>query len=146
MLVDAYRLEQLHDQSFDVDSKLTETLLSACLTGLEHCVKTKALQEPAPYRLAFRELGLSIGLHAAAKMKHHSSAVATTTLSRVQEYAQLATDIESFWMNSQNQATRGWKDHLNINEVMLATSLCPDGFLTEDWSVIRSHFESSSSS
>lgn len=142
MLVDAYRLEKLHDQGFKVDSKLTETLLSACLIGLEHCVKTKALHDPAPYRLAFRELGLSIGLHAVAQMNSSSSA----TLSKVQEYASLATDIEAFWMDSKNQATRGWKDHLNINEVMLATSLYPDGFLTEDWSAIRSHFESSSSS
>ena len=128
MLVDAYRLEKLHDQGFNVHARLTETLLSAFL------VQTKALQGPAPYRLAFQELGLSIGLHAVAQMQHSSSKAAT--LSKVQKYDSLATDIESFWMDSKNQATRGWKDHLSINEVMLATSLYPDGFLTEDWSEI----------
>ena len=37
--------------------------------------------------------------------------------------------IESFWQNANNQNVNTWKDHLGINEVMLATSLDPSSVL-----------------
>jgi len=38
--------------------------------------------------------------------------------------------IETFWRNEMNRKTDVWKEHRDINTVMLATSLNPDGFLT----------------
>ena len=38
-------------------------------------------------------------------------------------------EIEEFWRNPANQRTSAWTDHHDINEVMLATTLMPEGFL-----------------
>jgi hypothetical protein len=38
--------------------------------------------------------------------------------------------IQSFWLDRRNRAVRSWTDHREINMVMLATSLAPDGYLT----------------
>ena len=56
------------------------------------------LGSPADHRLAFRELGLAIGLAA-----------------------------ESFWLLPEHRQVRTWLDHEDINDVMLATSLVPEG-------------------
>jgi hypothetical protein len=37
--------------------------------------------------------------------------------------------IEEFWLGEENRRTSGWISHRDINMVMLATSLVPDGFL-----------------
>lgn len=44
-------------------------------------------------------------------------------------YQPLAGDIEAFWLDPVNQLAETWKEHLDNNTVMLATSLAPDGFL-----------------
>jgi hypothetical protein len=38
--------------------------------------------------------------------------------------------IEIFWLEEQNQQSHGWREHLNINTVMLATALLPNGYLS----------------
>jgi hypothetical protein len=35
----------------------------------------------------------------------------------------------SSWLDPEHQRLRAWLEHLDINDVMLATSLVPDGFL-----------------
>lgn len=124
MLVDAYRLEKLQG-----DPKLIHQLLDASVRGLDRFVRRGELQSPAEYRLAFRELGLSLGLHAAARMEQGGSLALA-----LQRYHTLADEIESFWLDPKHQATKVFQEHLDINEVMLATSLDPDGFLGE-WSL-----------
>jgi hypothetical protein len=37
--------------------------------------------------------------------------------------------IEKFWLEGTNREGHSWKAHCDINMVMLATSLDPDGFL-----------------
>jgi hypothetical protein len=49
------------------------------------------------------------------------------TLSR---YAGLREIIETFWLEGTNRESDSWIAHRDINRVMLATSLAPDGFLT----------------
>ena len=41
----------------------------------------------------------------------------------------LAEAIESSWLDRDSRETRSWLEHRDINEVMLATSLAPAGFL-----------------
>ena len=41
----------------------------------------------------------------------------------------MSRDIETFWRAPENQRTDTWVEHRDINEVMLATSLKPEGFL-----------------
>jgi hypothetical protein len=41
----------------------------------------------------------------------------------------LRDEIEAIWRNPEQQRTATWIEHQDINEVLLATCLAPDGFL-----------------
>jgi len=45
-------------------------------------------------------------------------------------HKQLIEMIENFWIEADRQETENWMAHCEINMVILATSLAPDGFLT----------------
>ena len=44
-------------------------------------------------------------------------------------YEALAEIIEDFWLDPANRETPAFTDHCDINTVMLATSLAPEGYL-----------------
>jgi hypothetical protein len=69
LLADAYKLAQLiaHHSLQQVD--LLETLLDASLVGLQAYASQDLLQLPVDFRLAFREVGLSIGLRAVERLQ-----------------------------------------------------------------------------
>ena len=50
-------------------------------------------------------------------------------LEALRPYVALAETIESFWMEPDQQAFRSWVENRDINEVMLATSLLPEGYM-----------------
>ena len=138
LLVDAYRLLQLVQQGVKTDTQLLKQLLDAALTGLPHYVRGGELELPARYRLAFRELGLAIGLHAVERMQQEVGHAGRQTVSDPQlraqlqslmQYLPLRDEIEGFWRSPEQQRTSSWIEHQDINEVMLATSLAPEGFL-----------------
>jgi hypothetical protein len=134
LLIDAYRVQQLMQQGALPDAQLIERLLAAALTGLRHYAQSGDLQLPSRHRLAFRELGLAIGLHAVNRMHQvagHKSAYATTStqLQALMQYLPLRDEIETIWRNPEQQHAATWTEYQDINEVMLATSLMPDGFL-----------------
>jgi hypothetical protein len=136
LLADAYRVQQLLRRQAIPDDGLLGRLLEAALAGLRHYAHGGELAEPAHYRLAFRELGLSIGLHAAQRLWQESDqgrelgdARAASALAELRRYAPLAREIEAFWRQPPHQQGATWLEHRDINEVMLATSLLPEGFL-----------------
>lgn len=132
LLVDVYRVAQLIDQGRTSKDNLPVQLLDAALSGLEHYAHSGELQAPAEYRLAFRELGLAIGLHAVDHLQEIETAFNTESrnvLDRLTRYVPIAEEIETFWLEPENRNALTWTEHLDINEVMLATSLIPDGFL-----------------
>jgi hypothetical protein len=97
------------------------------------------LMLPADYRLAFRELGLSIGLRAVEKLQglisqnpgiFHKAHPLHSRVESLMRYAQLGKEIEMFWLERTNRGAKIWMEHRDINMVMLATSLAPDGYLT----------------
>ena len=94
-----------------------------------------ALQQPADFRLAFRELGLSIGLRAVERLRdliEENPGLFKEQYplhSRLEAYIHLAERIEAFWLEQPHRAASSWLDHREINMVMLATSLAPDGYL-----------------
>ena len=45
-------------------------------------------------------------------------------------FVPLAGMIEEFWVKPENRRVEIWVEHRDINMVMLATSLAPDGCLT----------------
>src|SRR5262249_25402162 len=63
LLGDAYRVMQLGPHGAG-NHRLVESLLAAALVGIQHYVQQAELRAPAHHRLAFRELGLAIGLAA----------------------------------------------------------------------------------
>jgi hypothetical protein len=46
------------------------------------------------------------------------------------EYAHLSELINAFWLERNNRESDSWMEHRDINMVMLATSLSPDGYLS----------------
>lgn len=138
LLIDAYRVQQMMKNGTSIDESLLTTLLSNALIGLQHYRQGGELRLPASYRLAFRELGLVIGLHAVERMwevaKAHPegpfpSAMVRARLQTLMEHRSMCDEIESFWREPAHQRTGTWLEHRDINEVMLATSLAPEGFL-----------------
>jgi hypothetical protein len=128
LLVDAWRVQQLAQQGVDVEPQLLDRLLEAARSGLARYVRGGDLQLPARYRLAFRELGLAIGLHAVERMQA-ANPDQHTQLEAFAQYLPLAGDIEAFWLDPAQQRSATWTEHRDINTVMLATSLVPDGYL-----------------
>lgn len=114
LLFDAYRLAQL-----DRDSSLRDALVDAAEVGLVHYVEQRDLARPADRRLAFRELGLAIGLAGIERM-------------RIPRFARLLAvrdAINAFWLDPSHRGSASYREHQDINDVMLATSLAPEGFL-----------------
>ena len=135
VLIDAWRIEQLMRQGAPAAGHgLLDALLAAALAGLQHYLGQAELRSPAHRRLAFRELGLAIGLAAAALLADDlrrapdlvRSAGAIEHLAR---YAPVRAEIESFWLLPAHRRAATWIEHEDINDVMLATSLAPEGFL-----------------
>jgi hypothetical protein len=62
-------------------------------------------------------------------MGNKASAPTRQQVDSLMRFQPLAEAIESFWRNPRNQHATTWEEHRDINEVMLATSLAPDGFL-----------------
>lgn len=138
LLSDAYRGAQLVNTEHFDRPDLVAILLESALSGLRHYVRTNPLTLPAAYRLGFRELGLAIGLHALERIRAWLDATPRELeakgaihgqLRALSEYGPLAEEIEAFWLDPAHQAASTWTEHIDINDVMLATSLAPDGYL-----------------
>jgi hypothetical protein len=132
LLVDAFRLAQV-----GADGERIAALLEASVTGLEAYVSEPDLRTPAHFRLAFRELGLAIGLTAMSMLETEPlargmGASGQASLERLAQFQPLHTEITSFWMEPHHRRTSSWIEHADINEVMLATSIAPNGFVKLD--------------
>ena len=139
LLSDASRVAQLMPLGAFAGSDLLDALLAAAVRGLAGYAQQNDLEHPASRRLAFRELGLAIGLSAVplieneVGMRHrHLSrgAEVQEQIKALAPYVALGPEIESFWRHPEHREARTWSEHRDINEVMLATSLVPNGFLS----------------
>jgi hypothetical protein len=134
LLWNAYRADQLCQRGEFLPEALVPALLEAARTGLRSYARQHPQTRPAAERLAFRELGLAIGLKAMAKMSNNSLKVrdprVESLLVTLQPYMKLQPLIQSFWANSDNRRGETWIAHRDINAVMLATCIVPEGFAT----------------
>jgi len=48
----------------------------------------------------------------------------------LKNYERLGELIDGFWLDPEHRNVRSWTDHRDINMVMLATSLAPQGYVT----------------
>jgi hypothetical protein len=134
LLSDACRVAQLVRSGVPRVGGLLVPLLAAANAGLSHYARRDDLRRPAAQRLAFRELGLAIGISA---LEWTLRAVQATgaderVLAQIEalaRYLPLGAAIRSFWRAPEPRSARTWVEHLDINEVMLATCLVPEGVL-----------------
>jgi hypothetical protein len=138
LLTDAYRLAQMIDKYHLQETARLESLLHDIELSMQAFVINNQLNLPAEYRLAFRELGLSIGLHALDRMQKTIERRADNfadlkqinrSLASLHRYSRIDELIESFWIEPRHRSADSWLEHADINNVMLATSLAPDGYL-----------------
>ncbi len=138
LLFDASRIVQIAVRGGDSPCDLLLPILTAALSGLETFSRNGTLALPATHRLAFRELGLSIGLAGVTMVSEHWEknlrvARVDGSLARraraLMKYLPIREDIERFWLDPAHHLCETWTAHRGINTVMLATSLTPGGFL-----------------
>lgn len=136
LLFDACRLTQMIVADGPNSLVLLEALLRSSQHSLDAFLRRDTLHDPLRYRLAFRELGLSIGLRAVERIQdltQNNRGLFNDNLFRqiesLKTYEALIEPIERFWCDAAHQRSRSWQAHNDINMVMLATSLDPEEFL-----------------
>lgn len=129
LLFDAGRMAQLPARLIP-SLRLQAAVLSSARTGLEALAASPALGRPASQRLAFRELGLAIGLKAVDVVyQQRVAAELLVLLDQLAPYRELGSRVEAFWRDPVHRHDPTWQDHGDINAVMLATCLVPGAFL-----------------
>jgi hypothetical protein len=138
LLADASRLSRMTAGGGPAYPRLLENILGAAATGLASFAGSGSLRLPAGHRLAFRELGLSIGLSGMEAVRERIERNPQVfgrqeslpgQVNAVIGYLPLKETIEGFWLDDKNRRAPSWTGHRAINTVMLATSLEPAGFL-----------------
>ena len=128
LLLSAFHLALLPDRTA-VEDRLLGDLLAGAEAGLEAFLSYDPLQVPPSRRLAFRELGLAIGLStlpaiaAEAKGSPSLAQAVEPHLGSLLERRAVGSTIVAFWSEPRHQEVSTWSDHRGINEVMLATAL-----------------------
>jgi len=132
LLCDAWRIAQLMMRGEWMARDLLEKVLESALRGI---MRARGLLDlPSSYRLPFRECGFSTGLHAAERLAGAGLEAigekASRNAARIDKYYRsLAEKVENYWLAERNQEAETWREHEEINMVMLATSLAPEQFL-----------------
>jgi len=137
LLFDATRITQLITNGILKNIELLELVLDSSILSLKYYTNNNTMEYPKQYRLAFRELGLVIGLKGLKiminlinknpRLSQINSLNKRTHL--LEEYLNLGNSLENFWINKENRNTHIWREHRDINMIMLVTALEPHGFL-----------------
>lgn len=122
LALNVIRAAQLQLQVELPEAVQPKTLLKDWEKGIARLVHTFQPYEAADYRLAFRECGLSLGLRCLQAnlelLRQHDLEPTINT-----DVWRLADEIEAFWLRDSNQQAETFQQHLDINEVSLASSL-----------------------
>jgi hypothetical protein len=131
LLTDAARLARLERAGAAVPEGLLPRLLADAVASLQAFDRLGHLHHPVERRLAFRELGLAIGLHAVERVRElfERDSARAAAASAILRHRPLADAVERTWSSPAARHLRTWLDHRDINTVMLATSLAPAGYL-----------------
>jgi hypothetical protein len=122
LLTEALRLGRLVAQGRKDLHPLFVHVVNDAATSVEAAAATTGFGA-ASRRLAFRELGLALGLHAVAPLAEYAD------VEPLRPFLPLADTLEKFWLAPANQAAQSWAGHRDINSVTLAASLAPEGAL-----------------
>lgn len=141
LLTDCLRLVQLSRAPRrprpPVAAGLRERVFQAARESLERCAGDASLDLPGTRRLAFRELGLAIGIRAVERIDARTSGaeggdIPAGWVRSAGGHAGLADRIVEFWSRTEARSLGSWTDHHDINDVMLAVALAPTGYLATD--------------
>lgn len=131
LLDDATRLAQIVFEYGVERHRLLRKLVTEADVSLQSFARSSPLGYSADRRLAFRELGLSIGVQGLTQIKSlvKRDRELTVLVDDLLEYRPLAERIQAFWSDPAHRQSTTWTDHRDINMVMLATSSAPLGYL-----------------
>ena len=138
LLVDTYRVAVLTREGRSPRRGLVEELLGDSARSLEALARSGAFELPSSYRLPFRELGFTIGLAAVEKLRNALAEdpvafgpepVVRPLVEQLAGYAPVRREVEDLWLDPRAREGETWTAHEDINMVMLATSLVPEGYL-----------------
>ncbi len=139
LLTDANRVAQLISGGHLQDDSKLESLLQDINVSIQMFISQYPLNAGAESRLAFRELGLAIGLCAINNMQKTIEQHADTffnadklqsALKSLARFNPVYEYIKDYWLLEENRSVKTWLEHSDINNVMLATCLAPDSYLT----------------
>ena len=121
LLLAALRLARLvADGRGDLQPLLDQVLADAARSAE---ASATGISGPASRRLAFRELGFALGLHAVEPLAQYCD------VARLRGFVPFARQLEEYWLDPHNQAAATWTAHSDINAVTLAACLAPKGML-----------------
>jgi hypothetical protein len=123
LLLDALGLARLVAEGRTDYEALAAQVLDDCARSLDAVGEDDFMRLRASRRLAFRELGLALGLHAIAPLGEDAD------IARLERHVPMAKALEDFWREPANQAASTWTAHADINAITLAAALAPRGSL-----------------
>lgn len=138
MLLDLAAIVRLTSEGECEAGRTLDRVLLDAVRSLDAFASSREIERPMQGRLAFREVGLAIGLHAVeglrtAILRAHSRFGSPGDVERrlgsvqaILEHLDLRGEIERCWLDPSAQAMPVWRSHEDINSVMLAASLVPD--------------------
>jgi hypothetical protein len=133
LLIAAHRLVRLELRHGIDEGDLLERIIEAAAVSVAAAARRRFQTRPADQHLAFRELGLAIGLHAFERIRAATAGragfPAGGAVTALASHLPLAAEIDDFWSDPARRADPAWREHADINTVMLATSLAPGGYL-----------------
>lgn len=105
--------------------RLLQQLLVEADESLQAFARSPQLGYPAERRLAFRELGLTIGCHGLPYLKNlvEQDVELAALVDNLLKYLPIAEQIQVFWAEPVHRQSSTWREHSDINMVMLATCL-----------------------
>lgn len=117
LVVDALRLARLGPQFQGILAEVMQDLAVSVPAA------ASAIRGPAAHRLPFRELGLALGLRALDPLGEH------VDVGSLRPLIPMAGKLEDYWREAGHQTAPTWREHRDINVVMLAASMAPFGAL-----------------
>ena len=138
MLLDLAAIVRLTAAGECEAGRTLDRVLGDAVRSLDAFAVSREIERPLQGRLAFREVGLAIGLHAADGLKPailhaHSRFGSPQDVERrlggvqaILQRMELREEIERCWIDPSARATHAWQSHEDINAAMLAASLVPD--------------------
>lgn len=134
----SYRAARLAAGGMSYLREVLQPLLEAAYVSLRAYLPKELFKMPAERRLAFRELGLSIGLCAVEGLECLAEGLGLDRqlVEGLKKFVPMRREIEEFWLGQSSRGSGAWAEHSDINTVMLAASLLPEGYLGR-WGLAR---------